>query len=249
MELPQHHRAIDGKHIALKAPAKSGTIYHNYKGFFSIILLALVDADYKFLWVDVGANGSTSDCAVYNQSQFKEELENRTLGLPPPTPLAGDDTAIPHFVVGDDAFPLREWMMKPFSFRNLTDEERIFNYRLSRARRVVENAFGILANRFRCLLTTMFQTPENAMQIVLATVVLHNIMRTRYPGVQNALLDREGDDHELIPGLWRTEAVMQEMDEIRAPTGETRRGKQQRILLKNFLNSPQGEVPWQRHMI
>ena len=92
------------------------------------------------------ADGSTSDCAVYNQSQSKEDLENRTLGLPPPTPLAGDDTAIPHFVIRDDAFPLREWMMKPFSLRNMTDEERIFNYRLSRTRRIVENAFGILAN-------------------------------------------------------------------------------------------------------
>jgi len=147
--------AIDGKHIALKAPPNTGTVYHNYKGFFSIILLALVDADYKFLWVDVGANGSTSDCAVYNQSQFKAELENGTLGLPPPTPLPGDDTPIPHFVIGDDAFPLREWMMKPFSIRYMPDDERIFNYRLSRARRVVKNSFGILANRFRCLLSTL----------------------------------------------------------------------------------------------
>ena len=53
-------------HIVLKAPPNSGTVYHNNKGFYSIILLALVDADYKFLWVDVRANGSTSDCAVYN---------------------------------------------------------------------------------------------------------------------------------------------------------------------------------------
>ena len=123
--------AIDGKHIAIKAPKNSGTVYHNYKGFFSIILLGVVDADYKFIWVNVGANGSTSDCAVFNQSDLKTALEDNTLGLPPPRPLLGDDTPIPYFLVGDDAFPLRQWIMKPFSSRHLTDEERIFNYRLS----------------------------------------------------------------------------------------------------------------------
>ena len=80
-------------------------------------------------------------------------------------------------MIGDDALPLREWMMKPFSLCNMTDKERIFNYHLSRARYVVENAFGILANRFRCLLMTMYWTPENAKHLVMATVVLHNIIR------------------------------------------------------------------------
>ena len=79
---------------------------HNYKRFFSIILLALVDTDYKFLWVDMGVNGSMSDCAVYNQSQFKEQLENGTLGLSTIKALPGDDTAIPHFMIGNDDFPL-----------------------------------------------------------------------------------------------------------------------------------------------
>lgn len=241
--------AIDGKHIAMKAPKDSGTVYHNYKGFFSIILLALVDADYKFLWVDVGANGSTSDCAVFNQSDLKAALQSDTLGLPPPKALPGDDTDISHFVIGDDAFPLRKWMMKPFASRNLTDEERIFNYRLSRARRVVENAFGILANRFRCLLSTLQQKPETVKSIVLATVCLHNLMRIRYPGVQNALVDREGEDHQVVPGAWRDEQVLVEVDNVRGPTSETRRGKRQRLLLKHFVNSEAGAVPWQRDMI
>ena len=74
-------------------------------------------------------------------------------------------------------------------------------------------------------------------------------MRNQYHGLQNVLLDREGNDHRLIPGLWRNGVVMQEMDEVRTPTGETRRGKRQRILLKNYVNSPQGAVPWQREMI
>ena len=52
------------------------------------------------------------------------------------------------------------------------------------------------------------------------------------------MLNREGDDHRLFPGLWRTEAVMQMMDEIRAPTGEIWCGKKQWNLLKNNVSSP-----------
>lgn len=249
MELPQCIGGIDGIHIAIKAPKDSGSVFHNYKGFFSVILLGVVDAIYKFIWADVGANGSTSDCAVFNQSELKTALESNTLGLPPPRLLPGDVTPLPFFLVGDDAFPLRQWIMKPFSSRQLTNEERIFNYRLSRARRIVENGFGILANRFRCLLTTLQQDTQVVNSVVLACVCLHNLMRMRYPGLQNALLDREEQDHALVPGAWREERLLQEMDNVTGPTSETRRGKRQRLLLKHYYNSPVGAVPWQRDMI
>ena len=78
---------LDGKHIAIKKPKKSGSEDFNYRGYFSLVLLALVDAGYKFLWVNVGACGSSSDAQIFNRSKLKRRIENGTLGLPPPEPL------------------------------------------------------------------------------------------------------------------------------------------------------------------
>lgn len=152
-----HHccGALDGKHVRITKPKKSGSNYYCHKGFFSIVLLALVDADYKFIWANVGEPGSESDCGIYNRSTLEPGLREGTIGLPPPAPLPGDDRDTPYFMVGDDAFPLRSWMMKPYPHRFLQHDDHIFNYRTSRARRVVENAFGILASRWRCLHTPM----------------------------------------------------------------------------------------------
>ena len=67
--VPHACGALDGKHIPIKAPPNSGSLYHNYKGFFSMILLALADADYKFIWVSVAEYGTASDCQVFNESE------------------------------------------------------------------------------------------------------------------------------------------------------------------------------------
>ncbi len=77
---------------------------------------------------------------------------------------------MPYFILSDNAFALKTWLMKPFFQRNMTDEQRIFNYRLSRGRRIVENVFGILANHFQCLLSPLRQEPETVKSIVLACV-------------------------------------------------------------------------------
>ena len=78
--------AIDGKHVACKAPAKSGSEYFNYKKFYSIILLAVVDSDYKFLWADVEGTGSCSDAQLFNLSRLKEGLDKDLIeGWPRPT--------------------------------------------------------------------------------------------------------------------------------------------------------------------
>ena len=176
--VPHAVGALDGKHIAMKKPKKSVSEYFNYKGYFSLVLLALVDADYRFLWVNVGASGSSSDAQIFNRSKLKRRIENGTLGLPPPEPLGPWGPELHYFLLGDDAFALMPWLMKLYSRRQLTREERIANYRISRGRRIVKNSFGILVKRFRALLTTMEQRPKVVRDIVLTCVVLHNMLRS-----------------------------------------------------------------------
>ena len=138
----------------------------------------IVDADYKFLWVNAGASGSSSNVQIFNRSKLKRRIENGTLGLPPPEPLGPGGANLHYFVLGDDAFALMPLLVKPYSRRQLTREEIIANYRISRRRRVVENSFGILVKRSRVLLTTMEQRPKVVRDIVLTCVVLHNMLRS-----------------------------------------------------------------------
>lgn len=241
--------ALDGKHVAIQKPPKSGSDYYNYKGFFSIVLLALVDADYRFLWVQVGDPGACSDAQLYNGCQLKRKLDDNTLAVPPDEPLPNDDRPMPYFLIGDNAFALKKTMMKPYGRRHLTRECRIFNYRCSRARRVVENAFGILACRFRCLLTTICKRPDNCRAIVMACIVLHNLMRARYPGMQNNMLDREDEDHNLIPGAWRQGPQLEDMQQPRPGNNPTQEAMHQRDDLRAYYNSPAGAVHWQDRMV
>jgi hypothetical protein len=141
--------AIDGKHIVMQAPPSSGSLYYNYKGTHSIVLMAVVDAEYKFILIDVGSNGRNSDSGILANSQFGQLLSKNKLHIPEPKPLPTSTTIVPHVLVGDEGFPLRQYLMRPYGGRGLSESQRIFNYRLSRARRCSENAFGILAQRWR----------------------------------------------------------------------------------------------------
>nr|CAH7727264.1 unnamed protein product [Callosobruchus chinensis] len=139
--------ALDGKHVQISCAAGAGSLYYNYKGTYSIVLMALVDANYKFTLVDVGAYGRSSDGGTFEQSEMGKKFESNKYSIPRDTEIPPAMEQFPYVIVADEAFPLKTYLMRPGS-----DEEKIYNYRRSRARRVVENAFGILAGRWRIFL-------------------------------------------------------------------------------------------------
>lgn len=96
--------AIDGKHIAIKKPPNSGSFYYNYKKFFSIVLMAVVDATYEFLMIDVGTNGRVSDGGVLSNTRFGKALFEDELNLPKPSLLPSGDKEMYFVFVADEVF-------------------------------------------------------------------------------------------------------------------------------------------------
>ena len=162
---------MDGKHVGIRCPANSGSQFFNYKETFSIILLAVVDAKYNLLYIDVGTNGRVNDAHVFSKSTFYEALNRSRLNLPPEAVF-----------VGDDAFPLRRDLLRPYSrSRQLSQTQKVFNYRLSRARRCVENAFGLLVARFRIFDKPIPVTVSTTEKIVRTCCTLHNLLLKTSP--------------------------------------------------------------------
>ncbi|KAJ8346597.1 hypothetical protein SKAU_G00279980 [Synaphobranchus kaupii] len=176
--------AMDGKHVVIQAPPSSGSQYFNCKGAFSIMLLAVVDAHYRFTLVDVGAYGRSSDGGTLASSAFGTALRLGNLDLPEDRPLPGADHLgpQPYVFLADEAFPLRRNLLRPYPGQHLGGERRIFNYRLSHARRMVECSFGILATQWRLYRRVLGVSPEVAECVVKATCILHNFLRWDYDG-------------------------------------------------------------------
>lgn len=126
---PNCSGSIDGKHIRINAPVHSGSMFRNYKCFFSIVLQAVVDANYRFLAIGVGAYGKESDVGIFSHSNLSQQLENGALNENQEKVLPGSNIALPHFLVGDEAYPLKTYLMRPYPQKNLGPEEEIFNKR------------------------------------------------------------------------------------------------------------------------
>ncbi|GFN80584.1 protein alp1-like [Plakobranchus ocellatus] len=237
--------AVDGKHVAISPPPDSGSYFYNYKGFHSLLLMAIANANYEFIYVHFGTNGRVSDGGVIACTSFYKMLKQGNLNLPEDTP-----EGFPFVFVGDEAFALREDFLKPFKSRLLNDQRRIFNFRLSRARRVVENTFGILVARFGVLKSRICLNPENIDDVVMACCVMHNFLRikTSEQYTPQGSLDVEDPETHILETRLRPDganiAALARGHTRNAPTEP----KRVRDLYTNYFNND-GKVPWQDKII
>lgn len=149
----------------------------NYKGRHSMVLMAIANANYEFILCDFGTNGRISDDGVIETTKFYDKPVNEELNLPSHKTNSANTEELPYVFVADEAFTLRTNLLKPYSQKELTNQRRIFNYRLSRARRVIENTFGILTARFRVFRSAINLQLHN-IDAVMCCCVLHNFLRS-----------------------------------------------------------------------
>ena len=177
---PNSVGSVDGKHVRCRNPRKSGSLFFNYKKFYSVVLMAVADANLRFVAIDVGAYGKEGDSTVFRDSPLGKKLYSGILNLRKPRCLSGTEMHPQPFVfVGDEAFKLNTHLLRPFPARNLTPLRRVFNYRLSRCRRTVECAFGIMANKWWVFHSPILVHPNFVDDIIKACCILHNFVRKR----------------------------------------------------------------------
>lgn len=164
--------------------------------------MALVSADYKFLMVDIGAQGRHSDGGTFKNSEMGRRFSEGLMDLPSLSIIDPVHTQpLPFVIVADEVFQLNSFTMRPYPGRNLTAERRIFNYRLSRARRVI--AFGIMAARWRIYHKIMNTSLATTEAIVQATVCLHNFLITKDRYCDDSFADRVNSNGVMTNGVWR----------------------------------------------
>uniref|UniRef100_A0A452HJ44 DDE Tnp4 domain-containing protein n=1 Tax=Gopherus agassizii TaxID=38772 RepID=A0A452HJ44_9SAUR len=176
MGFPNCGGAIDGTHIPILAPEHQGAQYINRKGYFSMVLQALVDHKGRFTNIHVGWPGRVHDARVFRSTTLFKRLQQGTYF--PDQRITVGDVQMPIVILGDPAYPLMPWLMKPYT-GSLDSAQELFNYRLSKCRMVVECAFGRLKARWRTLLTRSDLSQTNIPFVIAACCVLHNLCESK----------------------------------------------------------------------
>lgn len=147
-----------------------------------------------------------------------------------PNDINGKD--MPFVILGDEAFALSEHVLRPYPIRNLSIPQRVYNYRLSRARRMVECSFGILTSKWRILNRALDLNPDNIVAVTKACTILHNYVRVK-------------DGFQFEATLYN--CTLENITPIGVRSNQ--RGISVRDYFTNYFTSTQGSVPWQYKMI
>lgn len=196
--------------------------------------MAIANANYEFIYCDTGTNGRVSDGGVLSNTEFFKRLSQGTLRIPELGKVPNSNMQLPYVFVGDEAFALRSDFLKPYPRADLDWEEKIFNYRLSRARRIIENAFGILTARFR-----IFRAPINLginkiNKLVMACCALHNYLLR--------------NESESTPDLFGSEIDENRQNSQNLHENSLENAKTIRDNFKRYFNN-EGRVSWQENAI
>ncbi|XP_053898255.1 uncharacterized protein LOC128844495 [Malaclemys terrapin pileata] len=176
MGFPNCGGAIDGTHIPILAPEHQGTQYINHKGYFSMVLQALVDHKGRFTNINMGWPGRVHDARVFRNTILFKRLQQGNYF--PDQKITVGDVEMPIVILGDPAYPLMPWLMKPYT-GSLDTSQELFNYRLSKCRMVVECAYSHLKGRWCSLLTRSDLSQTNIPIVIAAYCVLHSLCESK----------------------------------------------------------------------
>ena len=165
--------AIDGSHIEICAPTTNAADYFNRNRYYSLVLQGISDANQKFIHIATGFPGSIHDSRILRMCQIYDLAESGDI-LKNPIKDLGNIRVRP-FLIGDPAYALTDWLMKPYPSQNISRSEQKFNRNLSRARVVIEQAFGKLKGRWRCLHKILEDDVKGCVHVIEACCILHNI--------------------------------------------------------------------------
>ena len=204
VNFPQVVGAIDGTHVEIKAPLVNPADYFNRKQKYSVVTQAVVDSRMMFMDVSTGWPGSIHDARVLRLSRVFREIGNGNILTRPVEMINGIN--VKPLILGDPAYPLRPWLMTPFPMVGaLTAAQQRFNYRLSKARVVVERAFGKLKNRWRCLLKQLEESTDRVPKTIITCCILHNICIYMDDELEEDDDDDESDDDDDGVGFLRAD--------------------------------------------
>lgn len=204
-----------------------------------MVLLVVADANYNFIYIDVGSFGREGDSTIYENSTFRKSLMSNSLNIPNSEPLPNTTRPkMPYVFVGDDAFGLSQHIMRPFRRKLLTKIKKVFNYQLSCARRYVECVFGIFSNKCRIFHRALDVNINFAISIIKTCCLLYNFFRKR-------------DGCKYVDTL-SVVGLSEENDSERNTTEPSNSRPHVTAIRNQFANyflSDVGRVPWQDNYI